>query len=73
LTSDAIDIDRPVVVARVKHVRIRELAEAARPQMLFDLMNEIDHQQRREQRAVAGLVAAKQHDPGNGADSAERR
>jgi hypothetical protein len=27
-------------------MRVGELAEAARPQMLFDLMNEIDHQQR---------------------------
>ena len=53
-------------------MRVGELAEAARPQMLFDLMNEIDHQQRHEQRAVAGLVAAEQHDPGDGANNAER-
>jgi hypothetical protein len=40
--------------------------------MLFDLMNEIDHQQRREQRAFARLLVAEQHDPADDADDAQR-
>jgi hypothetical protein len=40
--------------------------------MLFDLVQEIDHQQCCEQRAVTGFYAAEQHNPGDDADGGEQ-
>jgi hypothetical protein len=39
--------------------------------MLLDLMDEIDHQQRSEQRAFAGRIMPRQRDPGGDAEDAE--
>jgi hypothetical protein len=39
----------------MEHVRIGELPETTRPQVLLDLMQEIDHRQHDEQRAIADL------------------
>ena len=54
-------------------MRIGELAETAGPQMLLDLMDEIDHQHASEQRLLAGRVVAEQRDPSGNADGDQRR
>src|SRR6185437_6871444 len=65
------DIDRPIVVSALEDVRVGELAEAARPQVLLDLVQHVDDQQAEPQCPLAQWVGAKKRDPSENAEYAQ--
>ena len=67
----AAGVDRPVVAPALEHMRIGELPEAARPQMLFGLVQHVDHQQGGEDRLFGRRIVAEQRDPDRQRDDGE--